>query len=175
MNVLTEYYKMEHRSESTSQTRVDCVEHTGCYEMFEDIAKRSRDGKLHLFIANPQKYQTPAQTIAGCSITNGKHITSVEIPDFRHALDGYGDINGTEDAVLVRFTSLRGFEMYIARGEKARARKLCALLSRGRLDKDIRRLKAQAQPPTLPHNPENDMRQLLFAFEEEESPDGGHR
>lgn len=119
---LTDYYKMERLQEFSSNKtpRFDCVASTQEYPLFEEIAARSRVKRFFCYYNGvPDSFSEHAKQKAERTITNGRHISSVFIPNLDFPLLGHGDVRGTQDALLfVLSPDYKSMELFIARGYK---------------------------------------------------------
>lgn len=136
--ILTDYYKMQELKALKSH-RFDCVASTGEYSPFEFIGARSREKRFFFYYNGiPDSFSVTAQRKADRAITNGDNISSVFIPDLSTPLKGYGDVRGTNDALLFLFSpDYKQIEVFVARGYKNNAKSLCSLFLDGELDAEI--------------------------------------
>ncbi len=67
---------------------------------------------------------------------------------------GYGDIQGTEDAILVIFDKPGVIDIYIARGHKNNSRNIYMLFVDGELFQEMQHLVHQSNP-LIPYNSGN--------------------
>lgn len=143
--ILTDYYKMQELKPLKSH-RFDCVASTKEYTPFEAMALRARN-KCFFFYYNgvPETFSVTAQRKADRAITNGDNISSVFIPDLTSPLKGYGDVRGTNDALLFLFSpDFKQIEVFVARGYKHNAKSLCSLFLDGELDEEMKVLRGRA-------------------------------
>jgi hypothetical protein len=147
---LTDYYKMVELKERASR-RFDCVASTGEYEPFEFIANKSRDKRFFLYYTDiPDTFSARVKRRVDKSISNGKSISSVFVPDLYHPLKGYGDTKGTRDALLFLFSEDgKQIEIFVARGHKDNAKGFCNLFIDGELDDEIEALRLSARPTNV--------------------------
>lgn len=145
--ILTDYYKMEEVKVRKSH-RFDCTASTGGYNPFEAIASRSRDKRFFIYYNGiPDSFSANAQRQADRAITNGDNLSSVYIPDLDTPLMGYGDMQGTNDALLFLFKEdYKQMEIFVARGYKNNVKGLFALFAEGELSAETDRLRQQARP-----------------------------
>lgn len=145
---LTDYYLMRHLSTSKSKYRLDCVYSTGGYEPFETSATRSRDRRFKFYLSTtPDTFSADAQRKSDMAITDGNSISSVYFPDLDNPLLGYGDVAGTNDALLFLFNDdFTEVEMFVARGLKKHQRGLFTLLTDGELADEMEQLIKLAKP-----------------------------
>lgn len=152
---LTDYYKMAKLPNCKSKLRFDCVASTSGYEPFEQRAQRGRDKRFKFYYGGtPDTFSADAQRKAERAITDGSNISSVYIPDIDAPLMGYGDVVGTNDALLFLFTEdYKQIEIFVGRGLKNNAQTLYYLLADGDLDEEIKALREQAKPTNAPTDP----------------------
>ena len=147
--ILTDYYKMQEIRVRKSH-RFDCTASTGRYNPFEAIANKCRDKKKRFFFyygGVPDSFNAYAQRKADRVITNGDNLSSVYIPDLDNPLLGYGDMKGTNDALLFLFTDdYKQIEIFVARGYKNHAKGLFTLFADDELADEVADLRQQATP-----------------------------
>ena len=81
------------------------------------------------------------------SITNGKNISNIKIPNLDFPLYGYGDTKGTQDALLFIFNDdYKTLEIFVARGLKNNQFGLWQRLIDGDLDEEMTNLRNIAIP-----------------------------
>lgn len=143
--IITDYYKMQELVVRQSH-RYDCVKSTGDYEPFEQIAQRAKVGHFFFYYGEvPKSFSSHAQRKAERVISNQKNISSVYIPDIHNRLKGFGEVVGTNDAILFLFSEdYKEMEMFIARGYKNDVRALFYLFCDGELDDEIEAIRARA-------------------------------
>ena len=134
--ILTDYYTFRHLPESKSKMRFDCVASTQSYPEFEGL--RNKAGSLFVYYGNvPDNFKASAKRRADKAITKSKNISSVFVPDLELPL-AYGDINGTLDAIMLRFTpDYNQFEVFVARGQRNNQSNLYLLFADGGLQTEI--------------------------------------
>ncbi len=142
----SDYYKMK-TLKVTKSHRLDCVASTGDYEPFEMRASRSRDKRFHCYHNDvPQRFSANALRKASYAITDGNNISSVYIPDTEQPLKGYGDMKGTNDALLFLYSpDYNELEIFVARGGKHHVKNLSALFLDGELDWEMEELRKKAK------------------------------
>ncbi len=141
--ILTDYYKLCRLPGQKSKTRFDCVSSTASYMEFE--ALRNKAGELFVYYGDiPNYFKGDVRRKAGKAITKTKNISSVFVPNIERLI-GYGDIKGTQDAILIVFNdSYTQMEIYVSRGQKNNIAGLYNLFADGELDTEIASLKKQA-------------------------------
>lgn len=146
--ILTDYYKMEKLPSVKSPTRLDCTVSTGSYKPFEDIADKCRQKRFKFhYGATPEQFKAEAQRKGGMAITNSKNISTVYTPNLESPLYGYGDVRGTNDALLFLFTEdYRVVEVFVARGLKNSKNHLFTRFVEGELSQEIEALRKRATP-----------------------------
>lgn len=146
---LTDYYKMQEIRVIKSH-RFDCTASTGGYNPFEAIANKCRDKIKRFFFyygGVPESFNAHAQRKTDRVITNGDNLSSVYVPDLDNPLLGYGDMRGTNDALLFLFSDdYKQIEVFVARGLKQNQLALYVLFADGELDDEIAQLRKQAKP-----------------------------
>lgn len=126
--ILSDYYRLERLPEFAQNRtpRFDCTASTGSYQAFEAMAAKSRVKRFYCYYNGvPDTFSDHARTKADRAITNSQNISSVFIPNLDKPLLGYGDVKGTNDAILFTFApDYNSMEIFIARGYKSNARAL---------------------------------------------------
>ena len=93
----------------------------------------------------PQCFQANTNRQADRIISHTDNISSIFIPNIKKPLLGYGDVRGTDDALLFKFSKNdKELEIYVARGYKHNALQLYNMFAEGELDGDIEALKQRA-------------------------------
>lgn len=141
--ILTDYYNFGKLPEQKSKTRFDCVSSTASYMEFE--ALRNKAGELFVYYGDiPNYFKGDVRRKAGKAITKTKNISSVFVPNIERLI-GYGDIKGTQDAILIVFNdSYTQMEIYVSRGQKNNIAGLYNLFADGELDKEMDSLRGRA-------------------------------
>ena len=130
--IITDYYVFRNISEK-SASRFDCIYSTETYSAFETLKNKS--GALFLYYTKvPESFNIRAKRKADMILSKSKNISSVYVPDVQSPF-AFGDIFGTQDALLIDFTE--NMEIFIARGQKNNARNLYNLFIDGELDKEL--------------------------------------
>lgn len=152
MSKLTDYYKMAKLPNQKSKLRFDCVASTGGYEPFEERANRGRAKRFKFYYGGtPDTFTANAQRKADRVITDTTNISSVYAPDLNNPLLGYGDVVGTNDALLFLFNEdYTQIEIFVARGLKNHVKGLFNLYADGELADEIEYLRTQAKPTNAP-------------------------
>lgn len=79
------------------------------------------------------------------AITSTKNISSVFIPNINKPLFGFGDVKGTQDAILFVFSAdYNLMEIFIARGYKHQQRALYNAMVKGELSAEIYKIRQMA-------------------------------
>ena len=155
--ILTDYYKLVELKPSKSH-RLDCVAMNGNHPTFEAIAAKSKTKAAYAYVAGvPDQFNALAQRRADMALTSTKNISSIFTPDLTNPLMGYGDVKGTEDAMLFLFSEdYKQLEIFIARGHKRNRVNLYNLFADGELDDEVEAMRKaaksvgkQASNPTL--------------------------
>ncbi len=120
IQTFTDCYLLEKLTEA--EYRFDVVASTQSYELFESLwinKKKFNVGGLSInYVDRPTKWKGSESRAAEKAITkNNINISSVFIPDLKKRLIGYGDINGTRDAIIILFNeTYTAMDIYVARG-----------------------------------------------------------
>lgn len=148
--ILTDYLCFEEKRVIKSH-RLDCIFSTGGYEPIESKKKIGRDKVVRLYCylgGVPDSFSAHAKRETDMAITDGgSSWSSVYTPDAEHHLIGYGDMAGTDDALLFLFSAdYKKMEIFVVRGRKNNQKMLHTMFVDGELDEDIERLREQAKP-----------------------------
>lgn len=148
MSTLTALYDMVEIKPGKSH-RMDCIAKAGSYPVFERMAARSRCGRLFFYATRvPDRFSVNARMKAGLSITNGKNISSVYFPDKSRPLVGFGDVKGTNDALLFIFNpDYSRVEVYVAPGMKRGGSQFASRVLSGEFNREISYLRGQKRQP----------------------------
>jgi hypothetical protein len=146
--ILTDYYKLEHLPDCKSKMRLDCTASTRSYPEFESL--RNKGGRLFVYFGDvPHRFGGDVHRKADKAITKTKNISSVYVPDVELS-SAYGDIKGTQDAILIVFnTDYTQIEIFVARGYKNNRLNLWQNLADGNYEDEILELKAWAVTETV--------------------------
>ena len=130
-----------------TKTRFDVTGLYGNHEFLELILINKRNpnqgGMSFYLVDRPKKFK--GADLVDKAITKGDfNISSIYVPDPAIPL-AYGDINGTNDALIFKFNKdteygITRIELFIARGQKHNKRNLYFLFIDGELDHDIENL-----------------------------------
>lgn len=147
--ILTDYYRMQHLPGTKSKSRMDCTLSTKSYPDLESL--RNKAGKLFFYFHDlPEHFKANAKRKADKAITKTKSISSVYLPEITLPL-GYGDIKGTQDALVFVFSEdFTTMDVFVARGQRNNKTGLYNLLADGELDEEIEAMKKQAQTEMEP-------------------------
>ncbi len=150
--ILTDYYKFERLAAAKSKTRVDCTASSVSYPPFESLTNKK--GELFVYVGDNTHTAAGQKGKSDLAITHTKHISSVYRPDIESGL-GWGDVNGTSDALLFVFTDFpinngelasgAKVEIFVARGKRSDRQNLYNLFADGELNCDIERLRQNAK------------------------------
>ena len=147
--ILTDYYSLERLPENMSKRtpRYDTTASTGSYPLFESMAARSRVKRFFCYYNGlPDSFSNRAHQKAERAITNTKNISSVFIPYLDKPLYGYGDVKGSQDAILFIFSAdYTRLELFIARGYRSNARALFQRFLDGGLNSELEILRGLAK------------------------------
>lgn len=120
--IITDYYKTQQLT--NVESRYDVTHSSQSYELFENLLINKQDfnaGGLSLsYIPRPKEFKGMEQRITEMALTKGNvNITSVFVPDIRNIQFAYGDVNTTNDGLLIQFSADKTIiELFIARGYK---------------------------------------------------------
>jgi hypothetical protein len=148
--ILTNLYIAEKAPDR--KTRFDVTRSTFDHDFLESllVSKRDPEKGLSLYLVNrPKKFK--GTDVTDKAVTKGSfNISSIYFPDPEIPI-GYGDINGTEDAIIFRINKntekgILKIEMFIAIGQKYNKRNLYFLFVDRELDHEVAKLLKQATP-----------------------------
>lgn len=131
----------------TRKTRFNVTKTTGDHDFLESllVSKKDINGSLSLYLVNrPTKFK--GSDVTDKAITKGSfNISSLYFPDPDIPV-AYGDINGTEDALIFRINpdtenGVKRVEIFVAKGQKHNKRNLYFLFVDGELDHEVEILK----------------------------------
>ena len=139
---LKDLYVMEQIPGQKSKYRITCTQSTKSYPDFEGM--RNKEGVLFFYFVDvPAGFGGNVKRKADKAFTKVGSISSIFIPDIK-LLFGYGDIQNTQDALLiVHNENYTRFEIYIARGQRNNRAQLYNLLTDGELSQEMEYLKTQ--------------------------------
>lgn len=147
---ITDYYRLRilPENEGKKTVRFDTVASSGSYPLFESMAEKSKVKRFFCYYNGvPDTFSDRARQKAERAITKSScNISSVFIPNQNKSHLGYGDVKGTQDALLVVFSAdYHTMELFIIRGEKFNQRALYGLMATGQFNQEIQYLRNQAQ------------------------------
>jgi len=135
--ILTDLYLF--KKNEGCKTRLDCEKSTKTYPEFEML--RDKEGKIKAYIAPTSNFKANRKRKADYALTaKSKSISSIYIPEIDKPF-GYGDVSGTQDAIL--FTIGKDFNdlgVIIARGYKNLQLQLYFMLVEGELNEELKEL-----------------------------------
>lgn len=139
---ITDYYRLRilPENEGKKTVRFDTVASYGSYPLFESMAEKSKVKRFFCYYNGvPDTFSDRARQKAERAITKSScNISSVFIPNQNKSHLGYGDVKGTQDALLVVFSAdYHTMELFIIRGEKFNQRALYGLMATGQLNQEI--------------------------------------
>lgn len=99
------------------------------------------------YVPVPDFFKAKEQRKAQMCITKGNvSVSSVFVPDLQAHQIAYGDVNGTNDAIIFLFsTDRKQIELFIARGYCNDVFSLYDEVKQGGLDEEIEALRAKAK------------------------------
>lgn len=133
------------------KTRFNVIRTTHDHEFLEAllVSKKDPEGSLSLYLVDrPKRFK--GTDVTDKAVTKGRfNISSMYFPDPEIPI-AYGDINGTEDAVIFLINSdtengINQFEMYVAIGQKHNKRNLYFLFVDGELDHEVDKLRSKIE------------------------------
>lgn len=148
--ILTDYFCFEEKKVIKSH-RLDCTFFTGGYEPIESKKKTGRDKVVRLYCyltGLPDSFSINAKRKADLAITDGDNSwSSIYTPDVDNLHMAFGDMKGTNDALLFLFSEdYKKMEIFIIRGKKHNQKMFHTMFVDGELDEDIEYLREQAKP-----------------------------
>lgn len=145
--IFTDYY----RARKTGAHRYDITHSTASYDYFESVlinkAKTNVGGLSFYYVDRPATFKAADGRRAEKAITKGStSISSVFVPGLQEHLTGYGDVNGSNDALILIFSpDYTGIELFIARGYVHDVCQLYTSVKESGLVEEMERLRAAAQ------------------------------
>lgn len=129
------------------KTRFNVTHSTGNYEAFELL--QNAKGQLFFYYCDvPDRFKADVKRKADKIISNrfGKNVSSVFVPDISLPF-GYGDVNGTNDAILLIFNNDQTeIEILVSKGKRNNRLVLYHLLTDGELQTEIEALRKAVKP-----------------------------
>jgi hypothetical protein len=143
-------YSLVKPTNSKSPSRYDCETSTGNYPEFETLKQHANDGKFKIHVVSvPTKFKgnnTPDVSYSSITLSNGTNLSRMFILDPNNRRVGYGDVNGTNDALIfVISEDYTRIEIFIALGMKHKSRDLCIAFIRGYYDGEIEQLRQEVK------------------------------
>ena len=120
IRTFTDYYRGELLTNAGS--RYDITNSSGSYEPFENLLINKRKfnvgGLSFNYVDRPNAWRGEEGRRAEKALTKGNvNVSSVFVPNLNVHLIGYGDVYGTQDALIILFNaSYTVIEIFIARG-----------------------------------------------------------
>lgn len=143
--IFTDYYKGERLTDGVS--RFDITNSTQSYELFESLLVNKRKfnvgGLSFNYVPRPANFKGIEERKAEMAITkSNSNISSIYIPDLINKHIGFGDVNGTNDAVIALISEdILTIELFIARGYKNNVMALYEEIKSGFLNSEIDELR----------------------------------
>ena len=147
--ILTDYYKAEKLT--VAQCRYDITISTNSYELFENLLINKRKfnvgGLSFNYVDRPATFNGNQNRLAEKAITKGNcNVSSVYVPNVENHLIAYGDINNTNDALILVFSQdYSTIEVFIARGYKNDCMALYQQFIANEFEHEIEVLKAKSK------------------------------
>jgi len=138
--IITDYYFAQ--KTIGRKTRYDIIHSSGSYEYFEHILVNKKEpnvGGHSLYIVDrPARWGNRWERQSDKAITKSTmNISSIIIPDPEICL-GYGDVNSTNDALIIEFSPDWTYvEIFVARGLKNNKLNIYQLVVDGELDEEM--------------------------------------
>lgn len=139
---LTNYYRFQN---VPGKTRYDEITSSQQYPPFDRL--RNKQGNLFIYFTQYQKNNAKASPsiLPDYQISKQFNISGV----FGLSLSscfGYGDVRGTQDALLFIFSKdLASMEVFVAKGQKLRKKDLFEKLSRGELEEELNYMRGRGR------------------------------
>jgi hypothetical protein len=144
MKTIDLYYCFKKLGLTKSKNRFDSIFKTDEYAPFE--VGKGRRGEIYLYL-NHQDYTKShsRRKVDYCLSNRHFHLTKVITPDIEHPEIAIGDVNNTEDALLIQFENNREvMHIFVCKGKKHSLNMLFNLFQDGELDTEIEELKGRA-------------------------------
>lgn len=153
LNLLTDAYVFEKIKEG-SATRLDLTQSTCGYDPLNNKTRSPKGGN---FLYLGKDTHSKGKNRAGYAISRGTHISGLYLPNIGSPF-GFGDMVGTNDAILLDLSQLTIVDgkpaqgstltIYIARGLATDSQGICYLACDGELDGNIAALRERLQDTT---------------------------
>ena len=147
--IVTDVYKAQKLTDAESRYDVD--NSTQEYELFESLLINKRKynvgGLSFNYVPRPASFKGIDGRKTEMAITKGNvNISSIHVPDLQKNQIGYGDVNGTNDALIAIFSNdHKTIELFIARGYKNDVLALYEEIKAGFLDAEIEAIRSKAK------------------------------
>ena len=144
MSLIDSYYRFERKPDAMAKTRRDLITF---FRTYEPLHKANRSSEVCLYLSdagniNSRSRRRPRQRI---SDPQGNHISAIYHPEPEMPEFGYGDVKGTQDALLFIFSpDTTRIEILVAKGKGTVVQNLFDLLCDGELENEIRSLRMEA-------------------------------
>ncbi len=149
IQTFTDCYLLEKLTEA--EYRFDVVASTQSYELFESLwinKKKFNVGGLSInYVDRPINWKGKESRAPEKALTkNNINISSVFIPDLKNRLVGYGDINGTKDALILLFNEqYTSIEIFVARGYANDLQALYSAIKEGEFNDELALLRQKTK------------------------------
>lgn len=147
--IFTDYYKGQRMTDAES--RYDITKSTESYELFETLLINKRKfnvgGLSFNYVHRPSNFGGNNERKGEKAITKGNsNISTVFCPALPNHDYGYGDINGTQDALILIFRDeYQTLEIFVARGYKNDVQNLFSECLAGSFDRELNILRHQSK------------------------------
>lgn len=148
--ILDTYYCYERNEDSKSKTRLDLKSY---YRRYAPLHIKGRRGDVFIYLYGvPEAIKADKKRIGELSlVTKNGYLSALFFPEIERPNCAYGDIKGTEDAMLVVLKDDKKLiEIFIAKGKKNVVHNLYHLWLDGELDQEIEDLRKRADNDNLP-------------------------
>lgn len=147
-SIFSDYYRGQLLT--SAKNRFDIDRSTQSYPFFESLLlnkiKFNVGGLSFNYSPRPQTFKANKERLAEMIIGKGSSsISSVFVPNISKSYIGYGDINTTNDAIIILFDEDRKtIEIFIARGLKYDIRNLYNEVVEGYLDAEMEAIRQRS-------------------------------
>lgn len=148
-NIFTDYYKGQLLTDAKSRYDVD--KSTGAYPLFETLLVNQRKfnvgGLSFNYTPRPANFKGSEKRQAEMIIGKGSsNISSVFVPNLNKYYIAFGDVNTTNDALIIIFDEgKKSIELFIARGLIHDVQQLYSDVCEGYYDEQLNELRNNAK------------------------------
>ena len=145
--IFTDYYKAQKLT--AAKSRFDVTHKQGSYPLFEKLLLNKTKFNVGGLSFNYGKYsysEVNAKREHQMCISRRTHISGVYVYDLQNSLTAYGDIKGTNDAIILIFSEdYKTIEIFIARGKANDSIYLYNKVRAGRFSVEMKALQIEAR------------------------------